>query len=686
MIHDDRCGDGLIVELQYVALLGRQHHGDGAFHKVVVLTVLVGIVGRCVDRLPHLRRAGVGIRRLLGVSLGLCIPLIVLNSIGHRGFLAEHTGNVEHYILAAGDLQTGVAVGGIVGIFLKAFLGRIQGNGIGQSEGIGGLATLCAGVSLCGVQRPGEGTLVRIGGGSAALGVLDLTEVNELTHGIDDLGAGTGVALGNRGGNVSERRIELPTVLRVISVGHAIRSRCGDLVFQVLAHGNGVALVLLAGAVAAVVVVIAKRPPAFISFVMVASGLAAVDTLVGAVEDILTHAVADGVELAQFLDLTSHGSSLIPFRLRAVSTTVVKNILAVIGISTGAAGSRLIRAVGLTNYPISRFAIGEQHSILGRSASHIRHTQAVAGQHQTGLQVGAAFIAVAASSGQCADFIFHHLYATVSGHIYPIADLIGVPAKAHNRDVNLAATIVGHQRFHKALGSCLQIVHLAIHGCRRIQHHHHRRVVGRDGLLGLHLQGNIKAVFAGLRNVLADRVALIGHRPNLPLDLRCRTVLADGKISVLKDLVRLIRQHAGRQQAQDHDQRQQYGQYTFVLLCHDSFSFSSQDFENEILGGRAGMAAYAALAPRLCVPPFQTVCRFSDFVARLPAPVVFGHTLHSAPCQDSPGERALSINSTNSSTLRKLSSLPPSSQVTEPCQLAFCRNRTLSAKVARFPC
>ena len=46
---------------------------------------------------------------------------------------------------------------------------------------------------------------------------------------------------------------------------------------------------------------------------------------------------------------------------------------------------------------------------------------------------------------------------------------------------------------------------------------------------------------------------------------------------------------------------------------------------------------------------------------------------------------ALSIKSSSSITLRKLSSRLPSSQVILPCQLVFCRNKTFSEKVARFP-
>ena len=47
--------------------------------------------------------------------------------------------------------------------------------------------------------------------------------------------------------------------------------------------------------------------------------------------------------------------------------------------------------------------------------------------------------------------------------------------------------------------------------------------------------------------------------------------------------------------------------------------------------------------------------------------------------------RALSISISNSKTLRKLSSCLPSYQKTEPCQLAFWRNKIRSAKVAIFP-
>ena len=46
---------------------------------------------------------------------------------------------------------------------------------------------------------------------------------------------------------------------------------------------------------------------------------------------------------------------------------------------------------------------------------------------------------------------------------------------------------------------------------------------------------------------------------------------------------------------------------------------------------------------------------------------------------------ALSIKNTNSKALRKLSSRLPSSQETDPCQLAFCRNSTRTANVAHRP-
>ena len=91
---------------------------------------------------------------------------------------------------------------------------------------------------------------------------------------------------------------------------------------------------------------------------------------------------------------------------------------------------------------------------------------------------------------------------------------------------------------------------------------------------------------------------------------------------------------------------------------------------------------------------FFTYFSYLSIYARLPAPV---HITDSVLCYKTaqrPAVAALSsfspdtalfINSSSSSTLRKLSSRFLSSQVTLPCQFAFCRNATRIAKVAVWP-
>ena len=104
------------------------------------------------------------------------------------------------------------------------------------------------------------------------------------------------------------------------------------------------------------------------------------------------------------------------------------------------------------------------------------------------------------------------------------------------------------------------------------------------------------------------------------------------------------------------------------------------------------MAECPALAPLLCVPPFPAVCPCSDFyrtdfaVLSCPPPPRRYDEPGRVPRRDYPEvSNALFISRTSSSTLRKLSSRPVSSQDTDPCQLVFWRKSTDTVKVASLP-
>ena len=104
------------------------------------------------------------------------------------------------------------------------------------------------------------------------------------------------------------------------------------------------------------------------------------------------------------------------------------------------------------------------------------------------------------------------------------------------------------------------------------------------------------------------------------------------------------------------------------------------------------MAECTALAPLLCVPPFPAVCPCSDFyrtdfaVLSCPPPPRRYDEPGRVPRRDYPEvSNALFISRTSSSTLRKLSSRPVSSQDTDPCQLVFWRKSTDTVKVASLP-
>ena len=306
---------------------------------------------------------------------------------------------------------------------------------------------------------------------------------------------------------------------------------------------------------------------------MLASRLTAVDAFVIAIEDVLTGAVADGVELAALLDCG-----------RSVAGMVNRIFAGIAAVATNRAANR-VRTRTASSVIVCRLTICEKNRILGRSTRNLFHAKTVIGQRQTGIQVRAA------AGSQSSNTILYSLSAIILGDIGPFADRGCICAELDHGHIDLAALVVLHQGVHEALGSRLQVAHLIFHRVGHVDDQHNRCVTGLDSLCGLHLQRNVERILAGLVDGLADCVALIGHRLIHSLDLRGHAVLADGKISVLKDLVLSVREHAGGQQAQDHDQRQQDRQYAFALLCHDSFSFSSQDFENEILGGRAGMAA-----------------------------------------------------------------------------------------------
>lgn len=111
----------------------------------------------------------------------------------------------------------------------------------------------------------------------------------------------------------------------------------------------------------------------------------------------------------------------------------------------------------------------------------------------------------------------------------------------------------------------------------------------------------------------------------------------------------------------------------------------------EMFGSRAGIVE--TLAPLLCVPGFPSglpfhhfpkVCVFTVF-SNLSL-LVFNWEVGPLSVGKEPlAISALSIRKASSNALRKLSSRLPSSQETEPCQLAFCRNSTRTANVAHRP-
>ena len=104
------------------------------------------------------------------------------------------------------------------------------------------------------------------------------------------------------------------------------------------------------------------------------------------------------------------------------------------------------------------------------------------------------------------------------------------------------------------------------------------------------------------------------------------------------------------------------------------------------------MAVWPALAPLLCVPSFPAVCPCSDFI-RTESAVLLGSPPSGRYDETGripkrgylDGSSALFISRTSSSTLRKLSSRPVSSQDTDPCQLVFWRKSTDTVKVASLP-
>ena len=352
---------------------------------------------------------------------------------------------------------------------------------------------------------------------------------------------------------------------------------------------------------------------------MLALGLRAVDAYVLGLstQHIIGNAVADGIKVADLPDFPRHRGGIVKLFLGAnrARTLVPPRSARIVVIDR-------FHAVVVIVATCSRLAVRQQDRILiawGNVLSGSSKAQIVAGQHQAGFQVGGAL------GLQSVNRIFDSFQALLRADIDPPADSLGrrhflASAETDHRDPDSATGSISGQQIRQetslvVIDGCLcgvqtglpgfliRAVFLVIllahvrtanraesHGTRGINDQLHRRVTGFHLLCGLHRQGDVKRVHAGLLDGLAEGEALVLVTGRAGFDL-----VAAGIKPAVHNL--LFKGGSGRlshtaidgegrdlHQAQAHDQGHEQAQCPLadrlapgdslagiVFACHDSF-------------------------------------------------------------------------------------------------------------------
>ena len=344
---------------------------------------------------------------------------------------------------------------------------------------------------------------------------------------------------------------------------------------------------------------------------MLALGLRAVDAYVLGLstQHIIGNAVADGIKVADLPDFPRHRGGIVKLFLGAnrARTLVPPRSARIVVIDR-------FHAVVVIVATCSRLAVRQQDRILiawGNVLSGSSKAQIVAGQHQAGFQVGGAL------GLQSVNRIFDSFQALLRADIDPPADSLGrrhflASAETDHRDPDSATGSISGQQIRQetslvVIDGCLcgvqtglpgfliRAVFLVIllahvrtanraesHGTRGINDQLHRRVTGFHLLCGLHRQGDVKRVHAGLPNGLAEGEALTLGRAGF--DLVAAGIKPARHDLILAGLGLIYGKCRDLHQAQAHDQGHEQAQCPLadrlapgdslagiVFACHDSF-------------------------------------------------------------------------------------------------------------------
>ena len=552
VVHGDIGGDAVIIQPHDVFAVCADFHGGSArTGECIILSGVLGLVaGRRIDggvelHSAHIRTVIQGVACV--IALGGIALQVVFYLPGLLGNLSADSRNVEGnlYLLAVNEHgQVGVLVGRIVfGValaigLLEALGGSVQGDGVAQGVGIGGGVAFSDHCGVFRVQLPGQGAAVALDAGHIA-------QKNVIAHGVGHGGAVAVHACHGGAGHVGKGGADAGGIAGIIGIGVGSGGGGGDLVLQIAAHshggvGSGGGGVYIGAVAVAVQHAFVEGVGAFAETdhtnpVMLIFGFSAMGTqlyvlilalfAVGAHMDIgnaeggIGFAVADGIQGAQGLYLGCHGFCLVQLcRGGLAAASVVGAIF-----DAGGAGGGLAGAVG-------GLAVRQQNRVLIAAAGDGVHAQPVPGQHQAGIQIGAAL------GAQPVNGVFQSLQIVraLIGilNVYPVVNHTGVGSEVNDgnehlsgvgADQSIQEAVLGGQSLFDCLQTAGGFVFAVFcvtfaaatagapcHGVGQVDDELYSRIVGGDGLRGDHLQGHVKGVLTGLGQGLLQSEAVTG--------------------------------------------------------------------------------------------------------------------------------------------------------------------------------
>ena len=452
-------------------------------------------------------------------------------------------------LVAAGE--GGLAVCGIVGVFVKALAGGVERHRVGEPIGVGGLAAVGRFYAVC--QLPRIGLAIRR---DKVVGFCRDADVRP--HGV---GHGTAAdAGGDGGGDGLERLIEFAAVCGVVGIG-GVRSRGGgDAVTQEVADQRSIRIVIYS-----------IPTPLFMHTACCPAA-------------VICRAKADRIQAGRFFQ---RGRTLCR-RLIGVGTAiaaVLTGIVAIIRRDTVRQGNDIFAVLG--------------------DAAHRRLRELIRRVFKTRIQIRTAI------RGKVPDCLHNGVVAGRGGDILPVTFNACTSGKAHEGDIAanargialVAVKEIGRRSFccrktglfsfDRIIGEPIVPVGLPImlttgcvvillttlgavgHRPGRVEHQHGRGRAGRrgrGGLGGLDLQINPVGVVAERGRFLAQRdgvsaTGFILNRPGAVVLCPCRAcaVLAVNHVAVAFVFSENRRGQQAQRQTHGHDERENSFFHVYVL-------------------------------------------------------------------------------------------------------------------------